>query len=119
VSAARSSLAAVRIMTLEGPRRLRLRAMVPQTSRERTRGLIGRGALQPGEALLLERTRSIHTFGMRFPIAVALLDGQHAVRAVVRVPPRRVLLPRRGVRHILELRSDVDLRSGDRLVLAR
>jgi uncharacterized membrane protein (UPF0127 family) len=83
------------------------------------RGLLGRTGLDPEEGLLLERTRSVHTFGMRFAIAAALLDGSRVVRALVRLPPRRVLLPRRGVRHVLELAVGADVRTGDRLVASR
>ena len=39
------------------------------------RGLLGRSELGPDEALLLERARSVHTFGMRFEIAAALRLG--------------------------------------------
>ena len=78
------------------------------------RGLLGRSELAPDEALLLERTRSVHTFGMRFEIAAALLDRDFVVRAAVRMPPRRVLLPRRDVRHVLELAGDAEVRPGDR-----
>lgn len=115
-SAARSSLAAVRTILLEGPRGLRLRTAVPETRRERMTGLLGRHGIRPGEALLLQRTRSVHTFGMRFAIAVALLDRDLVVRAVGRMPARRLLLPRLGVRHVLELAQDADVRPGDRLV---
>jgi uncharacterized protein len=79
------------------------------------RGLIGRESLAYGECLFLQRTRSVHTFGMRFPIEVALLGDRFEVRAVVRLQPRRLLLPRRSVRHILELQDRGDLRLGDRL----
>lgn len=106
----------MRTVTLEGPRGLRLTAMVAESRWERIRGLIGRTRLDPREALLLERTRSIHTFGMRFPIAVALLDGRHVVQAVLRMPPGRLLRPRRGVRHVLELAVDGDVRPGDRIM---
>ena len=78
------------------------------------RGLVGRAGLDPDEALLLERTRSIHTFGMRFPIVAALLDPEGGIRAVVAMAPRRLLLPRRGVRHVLELAEGADVRPGDR-----
>ena len=105
----------MRTVTLFGPRGMRLRAMVPEGRRERMRGLIVRASLGPYEALLLERTRSVHTFGVRFPISAALLDAGHAVRTVVRLPPRRLLLPRRGVRHVLELGVNADLRPGDRV----
>ena len=82
------------------------------------RGLRGRPELPRHEALLLERTRSIHTFGMVFAISAVLLDGDLRVLAVKRMPPRRLLLPRPGVRHVLECGVDADLRRGDRLVVA-
>jgi hypothetical protein len=65
--------------------------------------------------MFLRRCRSVHTFGMRIPITVACLDRWLGVRWVAVVPPRRVVLPRRGIRHVLELGSDVDVRPGDRL----
>ncbi len=74
----------------------------PETRRERARGLLGREQLGPDEALLIRRCRSVHPFGMRFPIDVVLLDGDDRVVAVVPMPPRRLLLPRRRVRHVLE-----------------
>ena len=90
--------------------------MVPEDRRERRRGLIGRTALDPDEGLLLERTRSVHTFGMRFPIRVALLDRHRTVRSVRLLLPRRVLFPRPGVRDVIELHEGVDVRPGDRLM---
>jgi hypothetical protein len=109
----------VRTVTIHGPRGLRLLALVPERRRERVRGLIGRTSLGPHEALLLERTRSVHTFGMRFPIAAALLDGGDVVRAVLRMPPRRLLLPRPRIRRVLELAVEGDVRPGDRLTVSR
>jgi hypothetical protein len=76
---------------------------VPETRRERWRGLLGRSSLRPDEGLLLEHCRSVHTFGMRFAIDAVLLDRDHRVVAVVNLPPGRVLLPRPRVRHILEV----------------
>jgi uncharacterized membrane protein (UPF0127 family) len=76
---------------------------IPETRRERARGLLGRSRLEPTEGLLLEHSRSVHTFGMRFAIDVILLDRQQRVIAVVPMAPGRVLLPRRRVRHILEV----------------
>ncbi|MGZ8567006.1 MAG: DUF192 domain-containing protein [Actinomycetota bacterium] len=96
-------------------RGLRLSTQVPETHRERARGLLGRDGLHPGEALLLEGARSVHTVGMRFQITVAFLDADLRVLELVRVPPGRVLLPRRGARHVLELPTDTVLREGDRL----
>lgn len=105
----------MRTETLFGPRGMRLEAMIPESRRERMRGLTGRANLGPHEALLLEGTRSVHTFGMRFPIRVALLDRHRTVRSVRRLLPRRVLLPRPGIRGVLELHEDADARPGDRL----
>jgi hypothetical protein len=67
------------------------------------------------QALLLERTRSIHTFGMRFPIAAVQLDRDLVVRSVRPVRPGKLLLPGLGIRHVLECAIGVDLRPGDRL----
>jgi uncharacterized protein len=93
--------------------------MVPWTMAERTRGLLGRSGIDADEALLLERTRSIHTFGMHFPIAVVLLDREFVVRSVRPFRPGRFLLPRLGTRHVLECAPGVDLHPGDRLRIAR
>jgi hypothetical protein len=70
-------------------------------------------------ALFLDRARSIHTFGMRFPIAVALLDRDLVVRSVRSLRPGRLLLPRRGVRHVLECAEGVDVRVGDQFRIVR
>jgi uncharacterized membrane protein (UPF0127 family) len=46
----------------------------------------------PDHALLIPNCRSVHTFGMRFPIDVTFLDERgRALRHVRAVPPRRVL----------------------------
>ena len=91
---------------------------VPTSRRERIRGLRGHPPLGPHQGLLLKRTRSVHTFGMRFPISVVLLDGDLNVIRTTPMRPGRLLWPRRGVRHVLECREDADLRPGDRLVVA-
>jgi uncharacterized membrane protein (UPF0127 family) len=45
-----------------------------------------------GAGLLIPRCRSIHTFGMRFPIDVFFLDAEGRVIELRRsVPPRRVI----------------------------
>lgn len=75
---------------------------IPETRRERRRGLLAL-ALSPGEGLLLRRCRSVHTFGMRVAIDAVLLDGRFRVATVVPMEPGRILLPRPGVRHILEV----------------
>ena len=105
----------MRVGRLLGPRGLALPVMVPQTRRERMRGLRGCPMLAFDQPLLLERTRSIHTFGMRFPISAVLLDRELVVRSVRPIRPGRLVLPSPGTRHVLECTEGVDLRPGDRL----
>ena len=62
------------------------------TLRARLLGLALMRPPPPDHALLIPRCRSIHTFGMRFPIDVTFLDERgEALRHERRVPPRRVL----------------------------
>lgn len=61
--------------------------------------------MPPGHALFIPDCRSVHTFGMRFPIDVAFLDEAGRVIRVERaVGPRRVLLCR-GAFAVLEARA--------------
>ena len=69
--------------------------------------------------MLFERCRSVHTFGMGLPILVVSLDRRMQVLRVYRVQPRRLILPRIGVRSILECRADSDVRAGDRFSVVR
>jgi hypothetical protein len=63
---------------------------VARTFRERLVGLAFRRDA-PADGLLLPRTRSVHTFGMRFALDLHWLDGDGAVVRVDRaVPPGRV-----------------------------
>ncbi|MCP9991015.1 MULTISPECIES: DUF192 domain-containing protein [Streptomyces] len=68
--------------------------------RARTRGLLGRDALEG--ALLLSPANSIHTFRMRMPIDVAYLDRRLRVLAVRTMPPGRLGRPRVRTRHVVE-----------------
>jgi uncharacterized protein len=77
---------------------------VAQGFRERLVGLAFRRSPPPA-GLLLPRTRSVHTFGMRFALDLHWLDGDGAVVRVDRaVPPRRVRTCLRA-RSVLELPS--------------
>jgi uncharacterized membrane protein (UPF0127 family) len=50
-----------------------------------------------GEGLLIPGCRSVHTFGMRFPIDVVFLDAERAALSRRRaVPPNRVVGDRRA-----------------------
>jgi len=69
-------------------------ARVARTAWERFAGLMGRRSLPRGKALLLPRTRWVHTFFMRFPIDVVYLDSSGKVIAVDRyLQPWRVARP--------------------------
>ncbi|MFD4597356.1 DUF192 domain-containing protein [Streptomyces sp. NPDC058464] len=68
--------------------------------RARTRGLLGRDALDG--AILLSPASGIHTFRMRMAIDVAYLDRRLKVIAVRTMRPGRLGLPRLRSRHVLE-----------------
>jgi uncharacterized membrane protein (UPF0127 family) len=86
---------------------------------ERTRGLLGRSAFEG--ALLLRPARSVHTFGMRFPIDVAFLDEEMRVLRVVTVRANRLPRPEWRARAVVEAEAGAferwNLRRGDRLVV--
>jgi uncharacterized protein len=68
-------------------------------------GLAWLRALPAGGGLLLPRTRSIHTFGMRFALDLIWLDREHRVVRVDRdVPPWRFRSCREA-RAVVELPS--------------
>lgn len=64
---------------------------VAASHRDRARGLLGRDDFEG--ALLLERTRSVHSLGMRFPIDVAFCDSEFVVLKTLRLRPHRVTFP--------------------------
>ena len=82
-----------------------MRVVVAQTRWQRFRGLAWRRAPPDGWALLFPRCRSVHTFGMRFPIDVVFLD-RHGwpidIRRAVR--PWRVVANRTAAA-VLELKA--------------
>ncbi|MGI9605434.1 MAG: DUF192 domain-containing protein [Acidimicrobiales bacterium] len=71
-----------------------------ETLRTRTRGLIGRTDFDG--ALLIERTRSVHTMGMKFPIDVAFCDDELTILRIVTLPIRRVSRPEWSARCAIE-----------------
>jgi len=62
------------------------------TWQTRVRGLVGREQLEG--ALVLRPARSVHTFGVRFPIDVAFVDSDMVVLDVVTMAQNRVGKPR-------------------------
>ena len=83
---------------------------------ERTRGLLGRDSI---DGAMMIRTRSVHTFGMRFAIDVAFCDKSLVVVGMTTLKPNRVGLPRRHGRSVIEAGAGAferwNLRPGDQL----
>ncbi|MFJ6568243.1 DUF192 domain-containing protein [Streptomyces sp. NPDC091292] len=90
------------------------------TGAARRRGLLGRTGIDG--ALLLTRTRSVHTLGMRFAIDVAHLDRDLGVLSVRTMRPGRIGLPRLRARYVLEAEAGAmrgwGLTPGTRLKMA-
>lgn len=58
---------------------------------KRSKGLLGRKGLAPGEGLWILPCEAVHTIGMQFPIDLVYLDRRHRVRKVrSNVPPWRM-----------------------------
>ncbi|MGI9578322.1 MAG: DUF192 domain-containing protein [Microthrixaceae bacterium] len=82
----------------------------------RRKGLLGRDDF---DGVLRLKARSVHTFGMRFPIDVAVCDSQGMVRKVLTMAPWRVSMPRLSATVVYEARAETfrewNLRPGDML----
>ena len=80
-------------------------------------GLLGRDGLDGG--LLLRPARSVHTFGMRFPIDVAYCDRDMRVLATVSMKRHRLGRPRLRAHCVIEAEAGAferwRLRPGDQL----
>lgn len=71
---------------------------------QRLVGLSFHQALPAGQGLYLSNCKSIHTFGMRFPIDVVFLDASHHVIDVIeRLPPNRLTRFHPDAADVLEL----------------
>lgn len=85
----------------------------------RSKGLLGRRSLTPGEALWIKRCNSIHTFFMRFPIDAVFVDSSLKVIHVYRaLPPWRITRPHLRASSVMEFSAGTiskDLKPGDQL----
>lgn len=92
-------------------------AEVADSLSDRSKGLLGRDGMQG--AMVLPRTRVVHTLGMRFPIDVAFCDRDLVVLDMATLRPWRMSAPRKGVRTVVEAEAGAfdrwGLRVGDRL----
>lgn len=75
-------------------------AEVLTSRRDRAVGLLGRDGLDG--ALVLDKTRWVHTLTMRFPLDVAYLDREGVVVKTVRMNRHRVGLPVWRARRVIE-----------------
>jgi uncharacterized membrane protein (UPF0127 family) len=65
---------------------------VVETRRARLLGLAFLDQEEAGEGLFIPRCRSVHTFGMRFPLDLVFLDSESRVIRLRRaVPPWRIV----------------------------
>ena len=69
---------------------------------ERARGVIGKRAIEPDEALVFPHCLSVHTWLMRVPIDVACLDCRRRVISVCTLPSWRLLHSTLGATAIIE-----------------
>jgi uncharacterized membrane protein (UPF0127 family) len=85
----------------------------------RTKGLLGRSGYEG--AMVLPRTRSVHTIGMRFAIDVAVCDKDMMVVRTTALRPWRMSMPCRGGRMVIEAQAGAferwGLKPGDQLEL--
>ena len=83
-------------------------------------GLMGKTSLSESEALCFPRCNSIHTFFMRMPIDVLFVNGSGRIVEILEsLSPWKVLLPRRKVKHTIEMQAgrarSLGLQIGDQL----
>jgi uncharacterized membrane protein (UPF0127 family) len=88
---------------------------VADRPKARRKGLLGRDHIEG--AILITRTKAVHTVGMRFPIDVAFCDDDMAVLATLRLKRFRVSRPRRKAACAIEAEAGAferwQLRPGD------
>ena len=82
------------IVVLRTQRPLARRAEIARSVLQRMVGLLGRSMLEESEALIFPACRSIHTWGMRFPIDVIFVDRAWRVVALrPKLSPGRLVFP--------------------------
>lgn len=90
---------------------------VAGTRAARRKGLLGRDGIEG--ALLLQPARSVHSFGMRFPLDVAWCDRNLCVVRVASLPRQRMTRSVLRAHSVLEAEAGTfarwELRVGDQL----
>src|SRR5262249_48061228 len=80
---------------------------VAETGLTRIVGLLGERELSRGDGLVIVPSQGVHTLGMRFPIDIAVLDGQWRVIAT-----RRAMRPFRMTRVFWNAAAVLELPAG-------
>lgn len=76
-------------------------------------GLMGKKSIAEDQAVCFPRCDSIHTFFMRFPIDVILVGKEGEVVEVVEaMKPWRLMLPRKKVKHVIEMQAHLSKKLG-------
>jgi uncharacterized membrane protein (UPF0127 family) len=92
---------------------------VAESARDRGRGLLGRDGVEG--AVYLAPAKSVHTFGMRFPIDVAFVDKDMVVLRTLTMKRWRLGRPCWKAHGVIEAEAGAfahwNLRTGDQLAI--
>jgi uncharacterized membrane protein (UPF0127 family) len=99
------SLGEGRVLVLNLTRNTQIanRAEVAGSGVKRSKGLLGRKGLDPGEGMWIIPCEAVHTFFMQFPIDLIYLDRNHRVRKTREAVPAWRLSACLSAHSILEL----------------
>lgn len=115
---------ALRVEHAGNGRMLVVRGRVANNPWTRLVGLMGKKELPEGDGLLIERSRSIHTHFMRFPIDVLFMGPDDTVVDVEEaMKPWRIRMSKSGARYVVEVPAGTlrrtDTKVGDKLIVDR
>lgn len=86
-----SDASLVRILNVTRSTQIANRAEVAGSGVKRSKGLLGRTGLAPGEGMWIIPCEAVHTFFMQFPLDLIYLDKKHCIKKVkTNVRPWRV-----------------------------
>jgi uncharacterized protein len=88
-----STTSEIRLQMVNITRQTKLATSVEVASSggRRSKGLLGRKGLAPGEALWIVPCEAVHTFGMQFSLDLVYLDRKHRIKKIKKnVPPWRI-----------------------------
>lgn len=72
----------LKLVNVTRQKQLASRVEVAQSGAKRSKGLLGRIGLEPGEALWIVPCEAVHTIGMKFPIDLIYLDRKFRIRKI-------------------------------------